>query len=98
MTPLPKQFRRDKFDFRQVMALDPIFIYEKTKGGWSGLEVIIARKRVGRILKFYTISDGWDYPSSEQWGQYGWTVQTMERARQKAFELADSLAAKELKA
>lgn len=94
MTPLAKHFRRDQFDFTQKVDLHPVYIYQKTKGGWSGLEVVIARKRVGRVLKNYTISDGWDYPSSEQWGQTGWTCQTMERARQKAFELVDQITLK----
>lgn len=90
MTPLPKQFRRDQFDFTQRVDLHPVYIYQKAKGQWVGYEVVIARERGECTIKDRTIQAGWAYPSSEQWGTYGWSVETMEQAKQKAFELVDS--------
>lgn len=68
--------------------MHPIYIYRKSKGLWEGCEVIIARKRGERVIKERTISAGWAYPGSEDWGAYGWSCQTLERAHQKAAELA----------
>lgn len=94
MNPIPKHFRRDQFDFNQRLDLHPVYVYQKTKVGWLGFEVIIARERVGRTFKGRVIEAGWAYPSSEQWGVYGWSFQNIEQARQKAFELVDQLALK----
>lgn len=88
MTHLPKQFRRDKFDFLQVVDLHPVYVYQKAKGDWMGWEVVKARWMGGRTWKDRVFSAGYTYPSSVEWGIRGWSCQTLDRARQKALELA----------
>lgn len=91
MTPLPKTIRRNGFDFIQKLDAHPFYVYEKRKGSWIGYEVIKACQIGERIWKERTFSARWAYPSSEQWGLYGFSCHTLERARQKAFELVDSM-------
>jgi hypothetical protein len=75
--PLPKEFRRDGFSYRQIAREGDAAIYEQT---WSGsgnpsvcYEVIRIRRREG-----FKIDDRWMepaevYPNSEMWGTDGFT-------------------------
>jgi len=90
--PLPTQFRRDGFEYWQVVREKNAAIYEQT---WSGCrnssicyEVIRIRRREcfqigGRLIQAAEI-----YPRSEDWGIHGWTVQDKERAFRKLRQIA----------
>ena len=70
-------------------------VYEKTQGNYRGWEVVKIRiKMLPSLTPSATkgIREEYEaYPSSEEWGSYGWTPYTKERA----FELMDELVAKE---
>ena len=90
---LPKQFRHDGFDYRQVFREGDFAIYEQT---WksnehsAAFEVIRIRRRDG-----FHVGDRWVepaevYPNSEAWGVDGWTVLNEEAAFRKLREIAAS--------
>jgi hypothetical protein len=81
--PLPKEFRRDGFDCRQIYREGDFAIYRQT---WKGnehsaaFEVIRIRRRDGfqigeKLIQPYEI-----YPNSDAWGTDGFTVTDKEAA------------------
>jgi hypothetical protein len=88
---LPKQFRRDEFDFRQIAREGDAAIYEQT---WSGCpnpsisyEVIRIRRREGFQIGGRFIEPSEVYPNSESWGTDGFTVTDKEAAFRKLREI-----------
>ena len=76
--PLPTQFRRDGFDFRQIARERNAAIYEQT---WSGChnpsvcyEAIRIRRREGFEIDGRFVEPAEVYPNSEAWGSDGFTV------------------------
>jgi len=87
--PLPKQFRRDGFDFRQIAREKNAAIYEQT---WSGChnpsvcyEVIRIRRREGFEIDGRFVAPAEVYPNSEAWGSDGFTVTDEDLAFTKFF-------------
>lgn len=88
--PLPKQFRRDEFDFRQIAREKNAAIYQQH---WIGCaepsvcyEVIRIRRRDGFTIGGRFVEPAEVYPNSEAWGVDGWTVQGKEAAFHKLQE------------
>ncbi len=83
------QFRHGNFDLAIVDRFNDIAIYRKTKGEYTGYEVVRITRRPPH--PFDTEKDLYDrvehYPGNEEWGIYGWTFQTLEVAQLKAFKL-----------
>ena len=90
--PLKAEFGHDGFRYRQIAREGDYAIYEQA---WTGrpnpsvcYEVVVIRYR---DAKTQTMPDGNDvhfparevYPSSEDWGTYGWTVLTRDAAFDK---------------
>ena len=82
--PLPKEFRRYEFDFRQIAREGNAAIYEQT---WSGCrnpsvsyEVIRIRRREGFEIGSRFVEAAEVYPNSEAWGVDGWTVLSRDAA------------------
>jgi len=74
---LPKEFRRDGFNYRQVAREGDIAIYQQV---WSGCAdpsvcygVIRIKRREGFVVDSRFIPPAEVYPRSEQWGELGWT-------------------------
>jgi hypothetical protein len=92
--PLPKEFRRGGFDYRQIARDRNAAIYKQT---WNGcrdpavcFEVVRIKRRQGFEIKGKFIEPGEVYPNSEAWGADGFTVTDKEAAFHKWREIAAS--------
>lgn len=85
MKILEKEFRANKFNFRQVERVGDAAIYEKVAVGGKAvsIEVIRIKSHNGYELAGNYIAPAEVYPSSSQWGIYGWTFTNMEDAMKK---------------
>jgi hypothetical protein len=90
--PLPKEFRRDGFTYRQIAREGNAAIYEQTWGGCSNpsicYEVIRIRRREGfqigeKFVEAYEV-----YPNTNSWGVDGFTLTDKDAAFAKLGELA----------
>jgi hypothetical protein len=88
---LPKEFRHNGFDYRQIYREDHFAIYRQT---WKGnehsaaFEVIRIRRREGFQIGDRFVEPAEVYPNSEAWGVDGWTVLSRDAAFAKLRELA----------
>jgi hypothetical protein len=89
--PLPKEFRRDGFNYRQIARQGDAAIYEQT---WNGCdnpspcwEVIRIRRRDGFRIGGRFVEPAEVYPNSEAWGTDGFTFSDKEAACAKLREL-----------
>ena len=90
--PLPTQFRRDGFDYRQIAREGNGAIYEQR---WTGCaepsvcyEVIRIRRREGFQIGGRFVEPAEVYPNSEAWGVDGFTLRDKDAAFAKLRELA----------
>jgi hypothetical protein len=82
--PLPTQFRRDGFDFRQIAREGDVGIYAQVWNGCPDLavcfEVIRVKRRQGFEIKGKLIEPAEVYPNSEAWGLDGFTFADKDAA------------------
>jgi hypothetical protein len=90
--PLPKEFRRDGFNYRQIARQGDAAMYEQR---WTGcaepsvcFEVIRIRRREGFQIGNKFVEPAEVYPKSEAWGADGFTFADREAAFAKLRELA----------
>jgi hypothetical protein len=90
--PLPKEFRRGGFTYRQIVRERDAAIYEQT---WNGCrnpsvcyEVIRIRRRDGFQIGNKFVEPYEVYPKSEAWGVDGFTLADKDAAFAKLRELA----------
>jgi hypothetical protein len=90
--PLPTQFRRNGFDYRQIAREGNTAIYEQT---WSGCsepsvcyEVVRIRRREGFQIGNRFVEPAEVYPNAEAWGVDGFTLTDKDAAYAKLRELA----------
>ncbi len=90
--PLPKEFRRDGFAFRQIARQGNAAIYEQR---WTGCaepgvcyEVIRIRCREGFEIGGRFVGPAEVYPNSKLWGTDGFTLTDRDAAFAKLRELA----------
>lgn len=90
--PLPTQFRRGGFDYRQIAREGNAAIYEQR---WTGCaepsvcyEVIRIRRRAGFQIGGRFAEAAELYPRSEAWGTDGFTLTDKDAAFVKLRELA----------
>jgi hypothetical protein len=90
--PLPKEFRRDGFTYRQIAREGDAAIYEQT---WSGFadpgvcfEVIRIRRREGFQIDGRFVEPAEVYPTSESWGVDGFTFTDKDAAFAKLREIS----------
>jgi hypothetical protein len=90
--PLPTQFWRDGFQYRQIAREGDAAIYEQT---WTGCaeptrcyEVIRIRRRERFRIDGRFVEPSEVYPNSKAWGVDGFTVTDKEAAFTKLRELA----------
>jgi len=97
MKPLPREFARDQFNFRQLMREGDVVLYEKTKPHWAQptYEVCIVRKCAERTIAGTLIPAHEALPPSESWGTYGWTYSTYDKAWARFCRLAETRAPQE---
>ena len=89
--PLPTQFRRDGFNYRQIARDGDAAIYEQT---WSGCadpsvcyEVIRIRRRDGFQINGRLVEPAEIYPKADAWGVDGFTLTDKDAAFAKLREL-----------
>lgn len=89
--PLPKEFRRDGFQYRQIAREGTAAIYEQTWTGCSNpsvcYEVIRIRRRDGFQIDDKLIQPYEIYPNSEAWGVDGFTLTDRDAAFAKLREI-----------
>jgi len=90
--PLPKEFRRGGFTYRQIAREGNAAIYQQT---WNGCrnpsvahEVIRIRRREGFRIGGRFVEPAEVYPKSEAWGVDGFTLTDKDAAFAKLRELA----------
>ena len=90
--PLQKEFRRDRFAYRQIARERNAAIYEQR---WTGCaeptvsnEVIRIRRREGFEIHGRFVEPAEVYPNSEAWGADGWAMQDKDAAFRKFREVA----------
>jgi hypothetical protein len=89
--PLPKEFRRDGFNYRQIARQGDAAIYEQT---WTGMsepspcwEVIRIRRHEGFQIRGRFVEPAEVYPKSELWGVDGFTFTDKDTAFTKLWEI-----------
>jgi hypothetical protein len=89
--PLPKEFRRDGFQYRQIAREGDAAIYEQI---WTGCaepsrcyEVICIRRREGFQIDGRVVEPSEVYPNSEAWGADGFTFTDKDAAFRKLKEM-----------
>jgi len=89
---LPKEFRRDGFNYRQIAREGDVAVYEQT---WlnraepsRSYEVIRVRRRDGFQIGGRFIEPAEVYPASELWGVNGFTFADRNKAFDKFFEIS----------
>jgi hypothetical protein len=94
---LPKEFRRDGFEYRQIVRQGDTAIYAQT---WCGCpepsvcyEVVRIRQRDGFNINGRFVDSAELYPRSEAWGVDGFTLTDKDSAFAKLRELANADAA-----
>jgi hypothetical protein len=89
--PLPKEFRRDGFNYRQIYREGDFAIYQQT---WKGnddsavFEVIRIRRREGFEINGRAVQPAEVYPSAKAWGVEGFTLTGKDAAFAKFRKLA----------
>ena len=90
--PLPKEFRRHGFTYRQIAREGEVAIYEQDQNGCRNpsisYEVIRIRRREGFEIHGRFVEPAEIYPPSEAWGVDGFTVGNKDGAFAKLRELA----------
>ena len=89
--PLPKEFRRDRFQYRQIAREGNAAIYEQTWTRCSNpsvcYEVIRIRRRDGFQIGDRFVEPAEIYPNSEAWGTDGFTFSDKGAAFAKLREI-----------
>jgi hypothetical protein len=88
---LQKEFQRDGFTYRQIAREGDAAIYEQA---WCGCaepsvcyEVIRVKRREGFQIDGRFVEPAEVYPSSEAWGENGWTFTNKDAAFAKLQEI-----------
>jgi hypothetical protein len=82
--PLPKEFRRGGFDYRQIAREGNVAIYEQSWSGCSNpsvcYEVIRIRYREGFQIGEKSVEPYEIYPNADAWGVDGFTSTNRDKA------------------
>jgi hypothetical protein len=87
--PLPEEFRRGRFIYRQIYREGDVAIYRQTLKGnehSAAFEVIRIRRRDGFQIGGRFVPPAEVYPNSEAWGTDGFTVGDTDTAFAKLRE------------
>jgi hypothetical protein len=91
---LPKEFRGDGFDYRQIAREGSAAIYEQIWNSYANAalcyEVVRIRRRKGFQIGDRVVQPAEVYPNSEAWGVDGWTAEDKEAAFRKLRAIAVS--------
>jgi hypothetical protein len=89
--PLPKEFRHDGFQYRQIAREGNGAIYEQTWDGCANpsicYELVRIRRRDGFLIGGRFVEPAEVYPNSPAWGTNGFTLTDKDEAFAKLREL-----------
>jgi len=77
------EFQKGGFSFRQIKREGAVALFDRSKNGRTHFEVAIITAHGPYELVGVKFPAGESYPSSEQWGQKGWTYTTREEADER---------------
>jgi hypothetical protein len=90
--PLKTHFQRGEFNYKQIAREKDVAIFEQTWRGCSEpsvcWEVAVIRQHNGKTIKGHWVAPSEFYPSSTEWGKYGFTFTAKDAAFAKLRELA----------
>jgi len=90
--PLETHFQRGKFNYKQIAREKDVAIFEQAWRGSSEpdicWEVVVIRRHSGKTIKGHWVEPSEFYPSSSEWGKYGFTFPNRDKARAKFFEIS----------
>jgi hypothetical protein len=83
--PLCSEFKHCGYNYRQIKREGNVAIYSQAKGGVVlAYEVIVIRNRPARTWpNGKTTPEHEAYPGNEEWGRFGWTCVTLDRALER---------------
>jgi hypothetical protein len=89
--PLDPHFQRGEFNYKQIVREKEVAIFEQTWRGCSqpsvSWEVVVIRRHNGKTIKGHLVAPSEFYPSSTEWGKYGFTFSDKDAAFAKLREL-----------
>jgi len=89
--PLETHFQRGKFNYKQIAREKDVAIFEQAWRGSSEpdicWEVVVIRRHGGRTIKGHWVEPSEFYPSSSEWGKYGFTFPNGDKAWDKFLKL-----------
>ena len=90
--PLKIHFQRGKFNYKQIAREKDVAIFEQAWRGSSEpdicWEVVVIRRHGGKTIKGHWVEPSEFYPSSSEWGKYGFTFTDRDKAWDKFFEIS----------
>ena len=90
--PLERVFQRGEFNYTELVREQDVAIYSQTRRGCSEsniwFEVICIRRHSGKEIKGQWVEPSEFYPSSSEWGKYGFTFTHKDAAFAKLRELS----------
>ena len=89
--PVLKEFRKDQADFKLLKREGDVALLQKIRGDYCGFEVVVIQKHNGYEMMGKVVPPSEFYPSSEQWGTYGFSFLPSDRegAERKFQELLE---------
>ena len=89
--PLQRHFQRGEFNYKQLVREKDVAIYSQTRRGCpepsTAFEVIRVRRHNGKEIKGDWVEPSEFYPSSTDWGKYGFTFIDKDATFSKLREL-----------
>lgn len=89
---LERHFHRGQFSFKQLVRQGDVMIYSQSWRGCSepsiAFEVICVRRHNGKEIKGQWVEPSEFYPSSSEWGKYGFTFTDKDAAFAKLGEVS----------
>jgi uncharacterized protein YbdZ (MbtH family) len=78
-------FRRGGFDHKLIEQIGRVRLVERSKNGRQPhFEVVVMQQHAARQWPDGHLTPaGWHYPSTEQWGEAGWTYTDLAEARHR---------------
>lgn len=101
MKLLPQKFTKKGYRHTQLKREDNVALYKRQSLENSKIfhfEVVVITAHNGTTIEGNYIEAGELYPSTSQWGDKGWTCQTLIRAEEKFLEVKKRLKDLEKKA
>jgi len=90
MLPLEFPFERDRFRHELIGRTGQVYLVERTSlaTGSRHWEVVIVLRCRSHVLAGVAYPAREGYPTTKQWGRYGWTFTERSQAERKMAELA----------